>query len=631
MCGIAGIVRFNSEKFIRVSELKRMSDTLVHRGPDGEGQWVSDCGQVGLAHRRLSIIDLSDHGAQPMHYLDRYVITFNGEIYNYIELKQQLQKAGYSFVSNSDTEVLMAMYDQYGKDCLLALDGMFSFLLYDKLERKIFCARDRFGEKPFFYTFNSDHEFLFASEMKAIQALQGKSGLNQKMLFNYLAFGYVDDRNSLTETFYEGINNLPHASFLLLDLTTGKKQIEKYWTLSVSHDRDLPSNASDNIKELFLKGLQRRMRSDVSVGSSLSGGLDSSLIVCSISEILKRLTDTTEGANIHNSQQTFSARFPGFARDEGEYMQMVINKTGVSPHFTYPTQETLLNELDKVAYHQEEPFGSSSILAQYEVMKLAKEKGVTVLLDGQGADEIFAGYHGYYNVFFRELKKFEPELYKKELIAYDELQLDNNVNEKPKVNLGNYARKYLPSYVDRLRYLNFYLRQKRSKYFTDDFFEHNKQHFVRFNNSFDRLNDELHYSTMQGDLQILLRYADRNSMAHSREVRLPFLFHELVEYLFSLPSSCKIHNGWTKWIMRDTFQEILPPDICWRKDKIGYEPPQKNWMSYPRFKERVIFATERLVSDGILDKRVLLKKPTEHGTSERGNNEWAHLMVANLF
>lgn len=467
--------------------------------------------------------------------------------------------------------------------------------------------------------------------MKAIQALQGKSGLNQKMLFNYLAFGYVDDRNSLTETFYEGINNLPHASFLLLDLTTGKKQIEKYWTLSVSHDRDLPSNASDNIKELFLKGLQRRMRSDVSVGSSLSGGLDSSLIVCSISEILKRLTDTTEGANIHNSQQTFSARFPGFARDEGEYMQMVINKTGVSPHFTYPTQETLLNELDKVAYHQEEPFGSSSILAQYEVMKLAKEKGVTVLLDGQGADEIFAGYHGYYNVFFRELKKFEPELYKKELIAYDELQLDNNVNEKPKVNLGNYARKYLPSYVDRLRYLNFYLRQKRSKYFTDDFFEHNKQHFVRFNNSFDRLNDELHYSTMQGDLQILLRYADRNSMAHSREVRLPFLFHELVEYLFSLPSSCKIHNGWTKWIMRDTFQEILPPDICWRKDKIGYEPPQKNWMSYPRFKERVIFATERLVSDGILDKRVLLKKPTEHGTSERGNNEWAHLMVANLF
>ena len=473
--------------------------------------------------------------------------------------------------------------------------------------------------------------FVFGSEMKAIHAFKEKPARNQKMLFNYLAFGYLDNRTDLRETFYDGIYNLPHASFLQLDLHSGDIRIKSYWKLDHITVEASPVDAQEKVKELFWKGLQRRMRSDVSVGSSLSGGLDSSLIVCSINEILKRLENTYEGSQLHNSQKTFSARFPGFARDEGKFMNMVIDKTHVEPYFTYPTQETLFSEIEKVAFHQEEPFGSTSILAQYEVMKLAKENGVTVLLDGQGADEVFAGYHGYYNVFFRELKKYDPELYKKELLAYDELHLHNNVNEKPKVNLGNYARKYLPSYVDRLRYLNFYLRQKRSKYFTDDFFEHNKQHFVRFNNSFDRLNDELHYSTMQGDLQILLRYADRNSMAHSREVRLPFLFHELVEYLFSLPSSYKIHNGWTKWIMRDTFQEILPADICWRKDKIGYEPPQKNWMSDPRFKERVIFATERLVSDGILDKRVLLKKPTEHGTSERGNNEWAHLMVANLF
>jgi asparagine synthase (glutamine-hydrolysing) len=630
MCGIAGLIRFD-RKEIHLSDLKRMSDTIAHRGPDGEGQWISDDNRVGLAHRRLSIIDLTEHGAQPMHYKYRYVITFNGEIYNYIELKEQLIQQGYTFHSDSDTEVLMAMYDKYGVDCLTALDGMFAFALYDKHEQKVFCARDRFGEKPFFYSYTPGEQFVFGSEMKAIHAWKGKPSFNHKMLFNYLAFGYVDNRTDFTDTFYEGILNLPHSSYLILDLQNGNIEVKTYWKLTASHATEMPADAHEKVKELFLKGLQRRMRSDVSVGSSLSGGLDSSLIVCSINEILKRLENTSEGARLHNSQKTFSARFPGFARDEGKYMQMVIDKTGVEPHFTYPTQDTLLTEFEKVAYHQEEPFGSASILAQYEVMKLAKEKGVTVLLDGQGADEVFAGYHGYYNVYFRELKKYEPELYKKEIAAYSLLHQNNAVNEKPKATLGQYARRYIPSYVDRLRFIKFYLRQKKDKYFSDDFFNHNKQHFVRFHNSFDRLNDELQYSTMRGDLQSLLRYADRNSMAHSREVRLPFLFHEMVEYVFTLPATCKIHDGWTKWILRDTFKEVLPEDICWRRDKIGYEPPQKNWMADTRFKERVVSATERLVSDGILDKKVLLKKPAEHGTSERGNNEWAHLMIAYLY
>lgn len=630
MCGITGLIKFD-RKEIQLIYLKRMSDTIAHRGPDGEGQWISDDNRVGLAHRRLSIIDLTEHGAQPMHYKDRYVITFNGEIYNYIELKEQLIQQGYTFHSDSDTEVLMAMYDQYGVDCLTALDGMFAFALYDKHEQKVFCARDRFGEKPFFYSYTPGEQFVFGSEMKAIHAWKGKPSFNHKMLFNYLAFGYVDNRTDFTDTFYEGILNLPHSSYLILDLQNGNVEVKTYWKLTASHATEMPADAHEKVKELFLKGLQRRMRSDVSVGSSLSGGLDSSLIVCSINEILKRLENTSEGARFHNSQKTFSARFPGFARDEGKYMQMVIDKTGVEPHFTYPTQDTLLTEFEKVAYHQEEPFGSASILAQYEVMKLAKEKGVTVLLDGQGADEVFAGYHGYYNVYFRELKKYEPELYQKEIAAYNLLHQHNAVNEKPKATLGQYARRYIPSYVDRLRFIKFYLRQQKNKYFSDDFFNENKKHFVRFHNSFDRLNDELQYSTMRGDLQSLLRYADRNSMAHSREVRLPFLFHEMVEYVFTLPPTCKIHDGWTKWILRDTFSDVLPEDICWRKDKIGYEPPQKNWMADARFKERVVSATERLVSDGILDKKVLQKRPSEHGTSERGNNEWAHLMVAYLY
>ena len=629
MCGIAGLVRFDREE-VCLSDLKKMSDTIVHRGPDGEGQWISDDRRVGLAHRRLSIIDLSEFGAQPMHYKDRYVITFNGEIYNYLELKDQLKQQGYNFFTNSDTEVLIAMYDKYGVNCLNFLDGMFAFAIFDKHEQKLFCARDRFGEKPFFYTFLEGEVFVFGSEMKVIHSLLGKPPLNNKMLFNYLAFGYVDNRFDLSDTFYDGILNLPNSSYLFLDINNGNINIKTYWTLKVTSTLEMSKETNEKVKDLFLKGLQRRMRSDVSIGSSLSGGLDSSLIVCSINELLGNLEKTSDHVKIQNSQQTFSARFPGFSRDEGKYMQMVIDKTGVLPHFTYPSEESFLNQLEKVAFHQEEPFGSASIFAQYEVMKLAKENGVTVLLDGQGADEIFAGYHGYYNVYFRELKRYEPELFKKEILAYNLLHKYNSVNEKPKATLGEYARRYLPSYVDRLRFIKFYLRQKTEKYFSDDFFNENKEYFVRFHNSFDRLNDELEYSTMRGDLQSLLRYADRNSMAHSREVRLPFLFHELVEYAFTLPGSCKIHDGWTKWILRDTFSSLMPNDICWRKDKVGYEPPQKNWMANVRFKEKVFTATERLVSDGILDKKVLLKKPSEFGTSERGNNEWAHLMIAFL-
>lgn len=627
MCGIAGIIKFSNEK-IFLDQLKVMTNAMSHRGPDGEGQWVNEEGNVGFGHRRLSIIELSRLGHQPMHYLDRYTITFNGEIYNYLELKDLLLAKGYPFKSQSDTEVLIALYDHLKEKALDIIDGMFAFAIYDNKENKIFCARDRFGEKPFYYSWDKGNELLFASEMKGIQAVNGKRGINNKILYNYLAFGYLDNRGDLSETFYEDIVSLPHSHYMTIDLITSSVKVERYWSIpfNTNYDNDFkPEEVKYKIQELFYTGLKRRLRSDVSVGSSLSGGLDSSIIVCAIDELFKK------GHTNHTVQQkTFSARFPGFSRDEGKYIDMVTGVTNAIPFSTFPDEQTLLNEIDKVAYHQEEPFGSASILAQYEVMNLAKQNNVTVLLDGQGADEIFAGYHGYYNVFFREMEHKSRIDYEKEFRAYEELHFDNIVNEKPKKHIGHYARKYFPAYVDRLRFGKMLLKQKTNRYFNMEFFHEYSSQYYRFNNSFNNLNEELNYSTMKGDLQILLRYADRNSMAHSREVRLPFLFHELVNYAFSLPSIYKIHDGWTKWILRTSFDDLLPEEICWRKDKVGYEPPQKRWMDNRLIKDKIIAATEKLVDEKILDKKVLYKEAKSHGTSERGNNEWVHLMTSYL-
>jgi asparagine synthase (glutamine-hydrolysing) len=632
MCGIAGIIKFSREK-VSQQQLKVMTDAIAHRGPDGEGQWVNVDGNIGLSHRRLSIIDLSNFGHQPMHYLDRYTITFNGEIYNYLELRDMLLQKGYTFQSHSDTEVLLALYDHLKEQSLTLIDGMFAFAIYDSKENKVFCARDRFGEKPFYYSHKNGEELVFASEMKAIHALKGKGPTNKKILYNYLAFGYVDNRTDLSETFFEGISNLPHSHYMYIDLATSTTRVERYWSISIGANslHDDPDKARLKIKELFYTGLKRRLRSDVSVGSSLSGGLDSSIIVCAIDHLFKNGFCVENGDPASSTiQNTFSARFPGFARDEGKYIDMVTNVTNVSPHYTYPDEQTLLSEIDRVAYHQEEPFGSASILAQYEVMKLAREKEVTVLLDGQGADEIFAGYHGYYHVYFREMRRREAGKYASEFAAYEKLHSDNTVNEKPRRNIAQYAREYFPSYVDKLRFGRMIFKQKTKKYFNSDFFEDNSRSFYRFNNSFNRLNEELNYASMNGDLQHLLRCADRNSMAHSREVRLPFLFHELVNYAFSLPADYKIHDGWTKWILRKSFDDLLPKEICWRKDKIGYEPPQKKWMENGIIRDKIMSATEKLVDDRILDKKVLSIKGGGHGITERGNNEWAHLMTSYL-
>lgn len=619
MCGIAGIVSKEPEG-VNVHRLKKMTDIITHRGPDGEGHWINEKHSVGLGHRRLSIIDLSDAGKQPMHYLGRYTITFNGEIYNYIEIRETLVQRGYRFHSHSDTEVLMALYDCKREKCLDELDGMFAFAIYDNQEETLFCARDRFGEKPFHYYYEAGKCFVFASEMKQIWAAGIERKVDHKMLYNYLQFSALNNPSSQEQTFYTSIKRLEQSHYLTIDIKEIKMKTVRYWDIHSTVDSRLTlEQAANKFNELFYTSIKRRLRSDVPVGSSLSGGLDSSLVVCVIDKLNK---------DKKLSQKTFSARFPGYAKDESFFQQLVIDKTSAEAHFTFPNEVSMLEEIDRVFYHQEEPFASSSILAQFEVFKLAKTNGVTVLLDGQGADEILGGYHSYFPYFFQEIAK-DRALFKKQWEGYLTLHQQNTVNATSKLGIQHQLRTKLPGSISVLKKLRKKLINNRG-YLSKDFYEQNKPDEFDFNSEFSSLGDILAYSTLKGPLQELLRYADRNSMAHSREVRLPFLSHELVSFLFTLPAEMKINNGWTKYLMRVASESVLPKEIGWRIDKIGYEPPQKKWMETAEVKDLVNTYKRKLVADGILDKAVLQKQEAPGTATQRGDNSWAYWMSGKL-
>ena len=340
MCGIVGKLSF--DKSIQLRDLKIMTNALLHRGPDGEGHWINKTREIGFGHRRLAIIDLSEEAKQPMHFANsRYTLTFNGEIYNYIELKENLKKKGIKFKSNSDTEVLLALYDEKKEECLQDLDGMFAFAIWDEQEKTLFCARDRFGEKPFFFYKDSD-KFVFGSEMKALWAYGIPRIPNREQVFNYLGYGLVTNPQKKSDTFFKDIYRLEPAHYLIIK-KDGKLTKKQYWDIDLNKKLDISlEQATEKFYELLETSIQRRLRSDVPVGSSLSGGLDSSTIVTII--------DKLKGKN--QIQKTFSARFANFEKDEGEYMQAVINACNVEPHFTWLEADELLSQIDKVFYHQ---------------------------------------------------------------------------------------------------------------------------------------------------------------------------------------------------------------------------------------------------------------------------------------
>jgi asparagine synthase (glutamine-hydrolysing) len=550
MCGLAGIFYLDGRKVMQES-LQSMADALSHRGPDGEGFWISGEGGVGFGHRRLSIIDLTETGRQPMHYAEgRYTIIYNGEIYNYIELKAYLTRFKYQFSSNSDTEVILALYDLKKEKCLQYLDGMFSFAIWDSRENEMFCARDRFGEKPFYY-FKDDKKFVFASEIKSLKKEELSVQPDLEKIQSFINDNY---KGSITETFFKNVAILPAAHYI--KISGNQFVISRYWEIDLYKSTRFVriSQYHEQFNELLKQSVARRLRSDVPFGSSLSGGLDSSAIVCCISKIFEK------------NFNTFSARFNNHEKDEGKWIEKVVNSTEVNNFQTFPQPQGFLDELSNLVYKHEYPFSSTSIYAQWCVMKLAKQNNTTVLLDGQGADEYLAGYDN--------LKYFAIwELYRKgKLISFrNEMQL-------LKENFGNAKSVGIKFMYDPV----LQLFGRRRKIYGQGY----------------TLRERLKYA-IEYELPELLRYADRNSMAHSVEVRLPFLNHQLVEFAFSLPPEQIYQKGRTKYVLREATKNILPADIYSRVDKIGFSAPEESWMITPYFNDAVATSLSYLSRQGI--------------------------------
>lgn len=614
MCGIAGIVSHNPERR-SFSQMEKMTNILRHRGPDGEGYWTDDQ-FVHFGHRRLAIIDLTPAGAQPMHYLNRYTIVYNGEIYNYKELKNDLLKQGYNFQSQSDTEVILAAYDCYKERCLSYFDGMFAFAIWDKTEKKLFAARDRFGEKPFYY-FTDNDLFLFGSEMKALWAYGVEKNVDLRMMLNYITLGYVQNPANKSQTFYQQIYSLPPAHFLILETEDYRLSINAYYHIDKQKTNKIDEqDALKILDELLVNSVKLRLRSDVPTGTGLSGGLDSSTLSWYI-------TQTKE----NSAHQFYSATFPGFIKNEEPHIDLVSKELNIRSVTVTPTAEDLIRDFERMMFHQEEPFQSSSIYAQYKVYELAAKNNTKVILEGQGADEIFAGYHKYLHWYLQEVISRHRFLrFRNELKSITK----NNISIRWDVR--NVIAAFLPSHVAIALEKAEYNRIQNHPFITKELMRCTKgREWEGINKPIiTKLNDILYFNTMHNGMEELLRFADRNAMSHGVEVRLPFLQSDLVEFIFSLPSNFKIRNGFTKFILRNLMQYRLPNDIVWRTDKVGYEPPQRSWMEEKNLKDYMHESKKVLVDHHILTAAVLNKDIQPLDAHAADNFDWRYLCAARM-
>jgi asparagine synthase (glutamine-hydrolysing) len=614
MCGIAGILSPNkindAQQLIRAA-----TNELTHRGPEQEKYWFNSNGKVALGHKRLCIIDIDHRSNQPFNYSDRYHIIHNGELYNYIELKKELEKNGHHFTTESDTEVIVVAYHVYKNECLQKFDGMFAFAIWDEEEQVLFAARDRFGEKPFFFFYNKE-KLLFASEIKALWAAGITKHVNESMLYNYLSIGYTSNPFDPSETFYHEVQKLPAASFLQYNLASHSLIIEKYWNIEEPENKKISGGeAIEQFSSLFKESIRKRLRSDVAIGTSLSGGLDSSSIVAICAQ----------QASQNYSHKCFTASFDGFDKSEDGYASLVAKQFGLQHYLIQIDDHDLIKDLDKLMWHQEEPVGSASVVAQYKVYQAAKENGVTVVLDGQGADEILAGYHKYYKWYWQQLYA------EKKLKKSGELKAAASLGIKEGFGFKNKAMAIFPHFSMAM----LQSRKERNAFhqidFNREFASQQKKNFYYSLPAESTLNSALFYNTFVYGLDELLRYADRNSMAHAVEVRLPFLNHQLVEFLFTLPPELKIKEGWTKWLLRKSIENLLPEEIVWRKDKIGFEPPQKQWMKNDLVQERIQQSKKILIEKNILDKNVLKKPVIPSDASAADNKDWRYWSASYLF
>jgi asparagine synthase (glutamine-hydrolysing) len=552
MCGIGGTVGGAAPD---ATLLERMAHVMAKRGPDGSGTWTDAV--AGIVATRLAIIDLHERSDQPLH-LGPLHIVFNGEIYNYRELRDELRGLGHGFETEGDAEVLLHAWAEWRDASLHRLNGMFAFAVWDERVRSLTAAVDPFGEKPFYYS-ESGGRLTFASELKAILLDEAVHARPDERAF--AAFVARELFPAPDGSFFEGIRRLPAAH--LLRWRDGRLETGRYWQPRRVEVPDDYGEAARALRGLLVDSIRLRLRSDVPVGTSLSGGLDSSAVVALSAEL----------AGDH-TRHAFTARFPGFARDEWRYAHEVAERAGVAEHHgVVPTADEALADLDRFVLDEEEPVASLSVYAQWRVMAAAKNAGVVVLLDGQGGDELFAGYSISTGFALRAAG------------VRTALRAASTPARARDVGVS-LALDYLPGPVLRAQ-----LRRMSSPYASPEVVHEAaaavRPALGRWVDGADPLRRELLRQSFVTSLPQLLRYADRSSMAHSREVRLPYLDRRVAEFAFSLPAGFLYANGRSKRILRDAARGAVPDSVLDRRDKVAFEPPQQAWLDEPPFRERI--------------------------------------------
>lgn len=560
--------------------IKNMNEIQKHRGPDDSGFFASE--HVALGHRRLSILDLSEAGHQPMQYGERYTVVFNGEIYNYLEIREELREKGYRFHTQTDTEVIMAAYDFWGVGCFRYFNGMWAIALFDRERATLVLSRDRFGVKPLYYFRDSEH-IVFASEIKAL--LQDGSierVANDDAVYDYLSQGLLDHTDY---TFFQNIYQFPKGTYALLTAALEINPV-RFWKVEFNENigNGFDRREEKNFRDKFMNAVSLRLRADVPVGSCLSGGLDSSAIVCGIDSINKK-------RKIRQKQYTFSYRADDAGLDEFQYMNAVISGTNVEAKFVTPKSADFMKEADSLIYHQDEPFSTTGMYAGYCVYREAKRNHVKVLLDGQGADELLCGYRKSRIYYIKRLiqdKKIRLAC-KELLLSLPQARMSlifkssrkSDWNKIKRILFGNRKAGNIPEC-----YLNKAFLSATNGY------------------GYDRSRNFQHNDVFRISLPALLRYTDRNSMAFSVESRLPFLDYLFVEECAGLPLSAKIRNGYSKAVMRAALR--LPDAVRARKDKLGFATPEDKWVRNSGSELKKVFLNPGFRAGRFVDRKKIL-------------------------
>lgn len=603
MCGIFGVIGKKTDH----DEAERCLDTLIHRGPDAGRILQED--DVTMGHRRLAILDISDAGIQPMtDPAERYIIIFNGEIYNFVEIKDELVSKGHFFRNETDTEVLLHAYIEWGEDCLSRLNGMWAFAIWDRKKRELFLSRDRFGVKPLFYTWldNEHTQIAFASEMKALLPLMNEVIPDRTLVCDPSMITLYE---STDQCVIQGIKRFPAGSSGLFspDDRQGIRISRFYNTLdNLRKVSEKYEDQADEFRELFLDACSIRMRADVTLGTALSGGLDSSATICAMAHLASKGSDRRRG---EDWQHAYVAAFPGTVMDEREYAKAVTDYLGIKSTEVVIDPARSVEKLDQMIYLFEDIYLTSPI-PMMELYGALRKDGTIVTLDGHGADELFGGYT------FDFINALDDAGCNK---ADRRMILDAYINSFP--DDGSNASLRHRSYAA-VEWLHFKRKMKKKL---------SGKEMKKTIPQFDSLNNILYRSSHENILPTLLRNYDRYSMANSIEIRMPFMDHRIVEYAFSIGWRSKLHGGYSKSIIRDALEPIMPQEVVRRRTKIGFNTPVVEWMKGPLkeyFTDTVndsSFANCDLINPREVRSRVMRVIEDPNATLWMGEEAWSAL------